>query len=162
MVSRLLRLLQIYENTAEWLFIDLTLSTFGMKSITLTELKLLSPVLARGILDVIFTDASLLESILEQVAEEGNYFPIVVVGKDAASKVQAGRNLGFNVVTLDELERSGKGNEGATVDKSGMPSSIYSPSPSKCGVEPADLFSTTYYGMTEEVWTKQKSSDSLN
>ncbi len=93
---------------------------------------------------MIFADASLLESILEQVAEEGNHFPIVVVGKAAASKVQAGRNLGFNVVTLDELERSGKGSVYLTADKSSTPSSIFSRSPSKCGAEPAELFSTTF------------------
>jgi len=108
-----------------------------MTSIAITQLKPLHPVLSRGVPDVLFADASLLESILEQVAEEGNHFPIVVVGKAAASKVQAGRNLGFNVVTLDELERSGKGSEYVTAEKS----------------KPAELFSTTYHGMKNEVPT---------
>ncbi|KAF8334058.1 acetyl-CoA synthetase-like protein [Cantharellus anzutake] len=126
-----------FVNVPEWLFIDLTLSTFGMTSITLTQLKLLGSVLSRGVPDVIFTDSSLLELILEQVAEEGNHFPIVVVGKDAASKVEAGRNLGFNVVTLDEVERSGKGGENTTIDK----------------IKPADIFSTAYHGVTKETPT---------
>jgi hypothetical protein len=77
-------------------------------SIATTRLNLLSPVLEHHTPDVIFTHVSLLETILEQVAELGNHFPIVIVGKNAAQKAEASRNTGFNVTALEELEIVGR------------------------------------------------------
>lgn len=65
--------------------------------------------------DVIFAHVTLLESILEQVAELGNHFPIVIVGKGALQKAEASRNTGFNVIALEELETVGKEVEEPTV-----------------------------------------------
>jgi hypothetical protein len=53
----------------------------------------------------------LLESVLEQVAELGNHFPIVVIGRGASAKAEASRNTGFNVVSLEEVEIVGKEGE---------------------------------------------------
>ena len=95
----------------------MTLSNFGIRSITQTKLNLLSPILGHHIPDVIFTHASLLEPVLEQVAEEGNHFPIVVIGENALTKAEASRNIGFNVITLEEAEASGKLGESVSVEK---------------------------------------------
>jgi hypothetical protein len=135
--------------TSEWLLIDLTLSNFRIRSTTLTKLNLLSPILAHHIPDVIFTHVSLLEPVLEQVAEEGNHFPIVVVGENALTKAEASRNIGFNVVTLEEAESSGKLGENVSVEKSGKLWSpqyhCFAPFPQMESIESTDLFSTTFY-----------------
>jgi long-subunit acyl-CoA synthetase (AMP-forming) len=101
----------------EWLLIDLALSSIGVASIGAARLDLLSPVLEHHAPDVIFTDVKLLESTLEQVAELGNHFPIVIVGNNAPQKAEASRNTGFNVTALEELEIVGKEiEEPATVE----------------------------------------------
>ncbi|KAF9514878.1 hypothetical protein BS47DRAFT_1392137 [Hydnum rufescens UP504] len=127
--------LLLLDDSFEWLLIDLTLSNFRIHSTTLTKLNLLSPILAHHIPDVIFTHVSLLEPVLEQVAEEGNHFPIVVVGENALTKAEASRNIGFNVVTLEEAESSGRLGENVSVEKS----------------QPTDLFSTTFYDEHNEI-----------
>lgn len=101
----------------EWLLIDLALSSIGVASIAAARLDLLSPVLEHHVPDVIFADVKLLESTLEQVAELGNHFPIVIVGNNATQKAEASRNTGFNVTALEELEIVGKEiEEPATVE----------------------------------------------
>lgn len=93
----------------EWLLIDLALSSIGCPSLAPTRLNLVSPILENGYTaDVIFADVSILESILEQVAELGNHFPIVIVGRNTVQKAEASRNTGFNVFALEELETLGK------------------------------------------------------
>lgn len=99
--------------------IDLALASIGASSIAPTRLSLLSPVLEHHTTDVIFADVSLLEPILEQVAELGNHFPIVIVGSKASQKAEASRNTGFNVIALEELEIVGKEvEEPTTVERS--------------------------------------------
>lgn len=96
-------------RSIEWLLIDLALASIGAASLAPTRLNLLSPILEQNhVADVIFADVTLLESILEQVAELGNHFPIVIVGKNALQKAEASRNTGFNVIALEELEAVGK------------------------------------------------------
>lgn len=95
----------------EWLLIDLALSTLGIQSHTPTRLSLLAPILEHHPSDVIFSDVTLLESVVEQVAELGtphSHFPIVVVGNGASAKAEASRNMGFNVVSLEEVELVGR------------------------------------------------------
>lgn len=64
---------------------------------------------------MIFSDVELLESVVEQVADLGNHFPIVVIGPGATAKAEASRNTGFNVVSLEEVEQVGKENEGEVI-----------------------------------------------
>lgn len=97
---------------------DLALASMGVASIAPTRLNLLSPILDHHSADVILTDVSLLEAILEHVAELGNHFPIVIVGKNSIQKAEASRNTGFNVIAFEELELAGKGVAPVTV-KSG-------------------------------------------
>ncbi|KAF8320094.1 acetyl-CoA synthetase-like protein [Clavulina sp. PMI_390] len=99
----------LLDDSFEWLLIDLALASIGAASIAPTRLSLLSPILEQNHpADVIFTDVALLEMILEQVAELGNHFPIVIVGPGASQKAEASRNTGFNVMAFEELEAVGK------------------------------------------------------
>lgn len=102
----------------EWLLSDLALASIGVSSIAPTRLNLLSPILDHHPADVIITDVSLLEAILEHVAELGNHFPIVITGPNSTQKAEASRNTGFNVIAFEEVENAGKGVEPITVEPS--------------------------------------------
>lgn len=119
-----------------------------------TRLNLVSPILEAGhTADVIFADVTILESILEQVAELGNHFPIVIVGKNTVQKAEASRNTGFNVFALEELETLGKEAEDKVdVDRSRCRLSVLDCIATDHGsLEPERPFTTSFYDEVDGV-----------
>ncbi|KDQ12388.1 hypothetical protein BOTBODRAFT_176607 [Botryobasidium botryosum FD-172 SS1] len=132
------RVLILLNDCIEYLTSDLALSTHGIRSITITQLRLLSPVVDKHDLDAVITHVLFIDELLELLCEEGTKSSptVIVLGHELTPQAIAEKSKKANikVVSWEDVIASGNTQGKVPVE---VP-------------KPEDIVTTSYYDIKGE------------